>query len=360
MESLELSKIIYLQESNRINIVKLSYSRTLAYFILLVLVSIIGYLVSSRDLLIGTDALTYRSYYLNLEYYNYGDRTFEIGYHFFNYIIFLLGFEYSIFLFVYFVVYNFVLIKAFDIFSKNLEYNYIFKFILFYSILLFSSWYISATLNGLRQGFSLALLYLSFSYLLNKNNKLFLFFLCLSCLFHDSTILIVPFLFLFFLSFNKIFLLFIIFSIFYPLGFNEYIINIVSNFVDLPLHDAISSYSEKNEVWKGFQLDFFIYTFFWCILFSFIKFKFLRGDGTADFLNKVILVLSIFYFVFGFGSFSNRFGFVAWSFFPIIQSYYFLKLFNTFILHKKIFIIICFSLINIGFLNYYFVLRPLI
>lgn len=332
---------------------KLSYSRTLAYFILLILISIIGYLVSTRELLIGTDAVVYRAYYLNLEYYNYGDRTFEIGYHLFNYIIFLMGFDYPVFLFVYFIVYNIILIKAFDNFSKNINCNYVINFIFFFSILLFSSWYISATLNGLRQGFSLALLYLSFSYLLSKNNKLFLTFLSLACLFHNSTLLILPFLFLFLLKFNKVFLLFIIFSLFYPLGVNEYLINIISNFVELPLHDSIATYSENNELWKGFQIDFFLYTFFWCILFSFLKFRFLKDDRTADFLNKSILLLSIFYFIFGFGSFSNRFGFVSWSFLPIIQSYYFLKLFNIFIPYNQIFIIICFIMINVGFLNYY-------
>ena len=180
-------------------------------------ISFFSYLVATRDIIAGTDARVYQDYFLNMEYYKVGNGTFELGYHYFNYLVFQLSNSYKVFLFLFYLVFNIVYIKSLSnfIYKKNNSF-YLSSFIIFLALILLSSWYQNATLNALRQGFSLALLYLSFSYLFLESKSKFIFYLILACGFHNSTLLVLPFLLLFYFQLKNVFLVFLVFTIFYP------------------------------------------------------------------------------------------------------------------------------------------------
>ena len=103
---------------------------------------------------------------------------------------------------------------------------------------------------------------------------------------------------------------------------NEKLINIFSNLAGLSLHDDISSYGFYSE-WYGFNPYFTAYTALWFvlgyILLLFDKIHLYRVQS-LEFSLKVYSVLGMYYFVFGFGGFSNRWGFAAWLFIPILQA----------------------------------------
>lgn len=326
----------------------------------LVIIAFFSYLVATRQLAANTDAIVYRNYFLNLDYYNSGDRTFELGYHYFNYVVFKLSDNYELFLFTFYFVFNIIYIKSLSNFISYKGKSFrLFGYFTFLSLILLSSWYQTATLNGLRQGFSLSLLYLSLSYLFLQSKPKFILFLTLSCLFHSSTLLILPFLFLLKTKLRDIFLIFLIASVFYYLGVSEYLIRIFSNLIGLPLYEEISSYSEDNQLWKGFQLSFFVYSFFWCCFFLIIHHRYLIKSKSSVFLLKTMFLLTITYFVLGFGSFSNRFGFIAWLFLPIIQTFYLVSLSSLYIKDKNTVFLIVLFILFLGVFNYYLILRPI-
>lgn len=324
-------------------------------------------LVSTRDLHIGgTDPFVYKRYFEKMEFYAHGDRRFEIGYHLFNYYIRKLTENYHFFLIIFYTTFNLIYFKSMVDFSDlKSKTSYLLSTLLFLGLSLNSSWYISATTNGLRQGFSLALLYLALSYLPynTKTGKIkFLLIIILSLSFHDSTILVAPFLLLLLAPLRLVILTFFALSVFYPLGLNEAIVFYLSNFTGLPIHFEIASYADNlsKASWVGFQLDFFIYSTFWNLLFIFLHFKFFRYNMKSEYLLKVLMVLTSTYFFYGFGAFSNRFGFISWLFLPIIQTFYLTNLMTS--KTKDVHIVfLVFSLILVtGFVNYYLLLRPII
>ena len=74
--------------------------------------------------------------------------------------------------------------------------------------------------------------------------------------------------------------------------------------------------------WFGFDHAFVAYTIFWYVLIAFILrlgFFYKSKVNNIVFSLKVYSLLSIFYFVFGFGGFSNRWAFAAWLFVPVLQ-----------------------------------------
>lgn len=330
-----------------------------------IIVLFFSVLISTRDLNIGgSDPFVYKAYFESMAPDNNGDRRFEIGFHLLNFVISKLTSNYHIFLIIFYFLFNAIYISCMVNFTNFQNKSYfLLNHIVFLGLALNSSWYISATVNGLRQGFSLGLLYLALSYrpFNDRKQKIkFLIVLMVSLSFHDSTILVIPFLLMSFLSLNTVIFLFFLFAVLYPFGGNEAIVLQFSNITGIPLHFEISSYAESGNLsnWSGFQIDFFIYSVFWVFSFMLIHFKYFRKNIKSDYVIKILLILTSCYFFYGFGSYSNRFGFIAWLFLPIIQTFYISEL--MFLKVKNInLVLLMFTLVLLtGILNYYLLLRP--
>ena len=282
------------------------------YFIFLTI--IVSFFVANRDLYNVADTMNYANNFLNkttMEFY------YEFLFELLTYFIRLLSDSYFLYFFVLNVILNFLILRVSIVISDIFNLNKLIFFIFLFSIFIYSSWYYTASTNGLRQGLALLFCYYSFvSYLVHRSKiKFFLIFIA-SCFFHYSNFLILPFILLYKLSLNKIFLLLNLCGIFYFFNFNEIIVKEVSYLLSLPLYDQIKNYNEFDLVAYryGFQLDLFLYTmFFVCVYWLYSNFV-LKGD--LFFLNivKFYYILVFPYFVFGFAAYSNRYGFIAWFF----------------------------------------------
>lgn len=205
--------------------------------------------------------------------------------------------------------------------------------VVYFSLLLISSWYYSATTNGLRQGLSLVFLYWASVELFYFDKKLkFIGLLGIAITFHYSAILIAPFLLLHSIRFRYVFIVWALLAYGYMIGLNEIAVKAISNSLNLPIYEYIKYYSlEKGleerggGLYEGFILSFFLYTVFWpALLLLVVKIKLSYKNPIAERNNiytllKIYFFLSLIYFVLGFGPFSNRYAFFSWFLIPIIQ-----------------------------------------
>ncbi len=205
--------------------------------------------------------------------------------------------------------------------------------LVYFSLLLISSWYYSATTNGLRQGVSLVFLYWASVELFYFKKKLkFIGLLGGAIAFHYSAILVAPFLLLCSIRFKYVFTVWALLAYGYMTGLNEIVVKSISKLINVPIYEYIKFYSlEKGleerggGLYEGFILSFFLYTVFWpLVLLLVVKIKYSYKNSIAEIdsiytLLKIYFLLSIIYFVLGFGPFSNRFAFFSWFLIPIIQ-----------------------------------------
>ena len=202
----------------------------------------------------------------------------------------------------------------------------------YFSFLMLSSWYFAATTNGLRQGLSLAVLYLSVSELIYSKRRLrFLLYFGISVSFHYSTLLLLPFIWLLAVRYRYLLTVWLLVALGYFLGVNEFFVKFFSEVTGLPLYEAVKFYAlEKGKedqgggLYEGFIMKFFLYTLIWPILLNLVlvvKKKSNRNFSSAGikYLIKIYLVCSLVYLFLGFGAFSNRYAFIAWFLVPIIQ-----------------------------------------
>jgi hypothetical protein len=258
--------------------------------------------------------------------YLFSKNNFSVEYFFF-FISFLIT---SIYLFF------FKQIHLRNFREKSLSFG---KMIFFFSLLLLSSWYFTMITNGLRQGVALVFLYYSLFELFYNNRKFkFLLLFLTSISFHYSVILALPFLLLKNLRFRVLFAIWLSTAVCYIYGVNELIIKFISEKFNLPIYNFIKLYSlERGQteggLYNGFNIDFFIYTVFWpLLLIIIIKMKFRLKSSTLIVkeifkLLKIYFILSIPYFIFGFGPFSNRYAMLAWFLLPVLQ-YHIINSFN--------------------------------
>ncbi|UHT63367.1 EpsG family protein [Acinetobacter lwoffii] len=338
---------------------KLSFYKSISGLLFIIIIIIFSFFVASRSSDIGRDTLAYKNYFENIEYYStYGQ--YEFGFHYLTYIINLAFGNYFIYLVFLFILINILfLILINNFITINHKKEYLFTFFLFLSLLLLSSWYQVATLNGIRQGLSLVILYVACSFFYIKKPFMALFLLFISLLFHTSTLLILPFLLLIFLKKQYVIYIFFIVSLFYPLGINEKLIFVISSISGLPLYSTIYNYAEGVDAWVGFQLNFYLYSLFFCVFFIFTNYLFNKNLDNNDYILKLFLILTVVYFLFGFGVYSNRFGFMSWLFLPVIQAIYLSKILLNY-LRLNTCILILYVLLISGILNFYILLNPLI
>lgn len=292
------------------------------------LISLISIFVANRSFDVG-DTYQYKLHYENIsgnESYGY---KFEPGFNLLAYVVSRLSVDYAIFFFVVtFVItvtYFYLFKRAHEvIIPSRLLFGDIF---LFFSFLILSSWYVASVSNGLRQGLSLPFLYLSFCYFLfNRSVFKSVVLYAISISFHYSSLLVLPFFILLLFELKTLSLAWIMMALGYVVGLNEMLVMHMSSITGINIYDKIKYYSiDEGDIgrYHGLVFSFLIYTVFWPLAFLIIHYvRFGNYDENCHEvlkLVKIYMVLSMPYFVFGFGPFSNRYSYIAWFFIPLLQ-----------------------------------------
>lgn len=302
----------------------------------LIVLSISSLFVGFRDFSIGTDTYNYINIYDNAQL-SYRDRH-ELGFYYFTKFF---GSIYDNYNFYFFIVCLFVSIFIFLTFAKfiyekdsNYEknQNIIISLLIFLMCLFLSDWFYTGVTNTLRHSMALSLVYFSLFYLYKKRILLFLSLIILSTFFHQSTIILLPFFIALFFLINKssnfYISIFLFFLIFYYLDLNGLFIEKFSSLIGFDLYNTIYYYGDdglSEALWFGFDFRFVLFNIFWFFFpLILIKFDLLdNNDQILKFFIKVFCVLSIYFFIFGFGGFSNRWAYPSWLFLPIYQAYIF-------------------------------------
>jgi len=182
--------------------------------------------------------------------------------------------------------------------------------------------------NGIRQAMAVSLLFFSLIFYHEKKYILFILLSTFSTVLHNSNLLLLPFVFLLnfrFFSLKMSFFAFIFFAFGYVFDFNQYFVRFISDISGFDLYSAIKNYADDGTSvapWVGFDIRFFSYNVFWFALpFVLWYFKLLKVDKNLIFILKIYSLLCVFYFIFGYGAFSNRWAYPSWLFIPILQAY---------------------------------------
>lgn len=316
----------------------------------------VSYVISNRELSQVEDNIIY---YQNFLYkLSFNDFYYEFLFDLITFIIRFFTDNYIIYFFFLNFILNLILFFLSKKVSELANINKFFFIFLFFSFCLYSSWYQVAAANGLRQGLSLAFLYLFLLYFLfNLGRMCSLLFLICSVLLHYSSLLILPFVLLGRLSLNKLFLMTNIFGFLYMLGVNEKIVYFVSMVSGIPLYGAIKNYIEDSDSYRyGFQWDLFLYSLVFSYFYYFFSKYFFDKNEILSVLVKIYYVCLLPYFFFGFAAFSNRYGLFSWFFSILLNSLIFYLLLSM----KKSFFLIGFFCIWFTSIFYFIVVFKVI
>jgi len=298
--------------------------RILNYIFFLSIIILVGFFIAFRDINVGKDSVQYLKFFYNLNQVDYWLGRYEVLFVYFSYISYFWHKKVEFYFFSIYLVITLIYCASFSSFLSNSLFYKRNKILILYCILpnlFFSSWFMTVTTNGLRQGISLSFLYLGFSFFFKKKYLLCYFFLAIAIGFHSSSILAIPVLVAFLLS-NRLFYLIFSFSILlYVTSFNELLVKFISDISGLGIYDILNSYFGEEKKWAGFDLRFFIYSLFWPVFYLMCR-KFLIKEE-KELLPKIIKLYCGFlipFFCLGFMPYSNRFALLAWFFIPTILS----------------------------------------
>lgn len=276
--------------------------------------------VSLRANQIGTDTEVYASifrdcgagYFGRFEYLFsatcYASSILSKSQYFFYFVMYsILYFSFSHFLDELFQLFNAPNHK------KKIYRNFVMGFILA------SNWYLSASVNGLRQGIALPLLYTS---LLNLQSKKFtksFIFLLAALGFHYSITLVMPFLLFLFIKSPITIVIFGLLSFYLSVsGINEQLVYAMSKIAIPAFYERISAYGAGQNMWFGPQTEHLLYTIFWLILPAILLLAYGRRIKLLQPMVSLYFVCSMPYYWFGFANYSNRYAFFAWLLVPVI------------------------------------------
>lgn len=296
----------------------------------------VSFLIGTRSYEVGKDTETYVTHFKNSQgTSSILEEGFELGFSALMVLISQTTGSITLFFFIVAAIitlmYLFLFTKIYQQLTK-MGTPSLGEYSIILTLLLLSSWYFTMTTNGIRQGLSLCFLYTSLFYLIFENKKLkFLLFYLIALSFHNSALLVLPLILIYKMSLYSILIIWSLFGIGYALGLNEILIESISNYLNIPLYGFVKSYgvlkgSSLSAPYEGFDLRFFIYTIFWPLL-SIIAGKYYSNKKKITHIDiikfnkisKLYLLLSIPYFVLGFGGFSNRYAILAWFLVPILQ-----------------------------------------
>lgn len=302
---------------------RISKNSMYLYVYFFILTSVVSYFVANRELTNVADTMNYAN--------NFLDKTSLVFYYEFlfellTYFIRLFTGSYILYFFILNLILNFLILRVSVFFSSASNLNQLNFFIFSFCFFIFSSWYYSASSNGIRQGLALSICYYAFvGYLVNKNKLKAFFIFLISCFFHYSNFLILPFILLYKISLNKMFFLVNLLGLFYCFNINEVVVQKLSSLLSLPLYNEIKNYTEDgmDSYRYGFQLDLFLYTIFFVYLYWFCNRFVIKDSLFFSNIVKFFYILVLPYFIFGFAGYSNRYGFMAWFFGIFINCFIF-------------------------------------
>lgn len=266
-----------------------------------------------RDSEIGTDSENYK-YMYNLAVKGSSYDYFEgIEYLFYFLLKIVSVFDsYKVF----FVVAHLIFVITLLYFLIKFNPHFTIIFILFYSLF----FYYNLSINIIRNSLSIPFWLLGLWYLDKNNSKKGVFFFMISFLFHKTAIFIyLSYLLTKLVNFNKLVLLWLIFSLFSALNkdlllfilelspFNEYL--------EVIQYTKYIEFKDSFNYKIGFRLDFWIINF---LMISYIIFK--RKKGSMVFWDNLFVtlsILSIFSYQF---PYSDRTSLFSWFLFPLILS----------------------------------------
>lgn len=294
------------------------------FFLFFVAVSLF---VAFRKDSVGSDSYRYADSFISASQEDgIISSRWEIGFRLFMELVGILTSSPIVFFFFIALLISMLLYSSYKSVSIG---NHIHHDIFFVSFLLLSGWYITEMTNGIRQGIALSILYWAIITQLRFSNYIkFLLLFFLSVSFHFSIMLTLPFLMLIKLSLKHLGYIWFLVLFFYILGFNELIVATISQALNIEVYDMIKYYSVSDVTeldsawWVGLQWDFLIYTVFFGILSMgvfFLKKDELINRESFSFIIKIYLIMSLVYFIFGFGPYSNRYAIMAWFFLPFLQ-----------------------------------------
>jgi hypothetical protein len=323
-------------------------SQYLVFFPLIFLI----FLVGLREYDVGTDTASYfdilwnETFVLNFR----GEFLFGLIASILQY--FNLGYTYFLLL-ISFLFYAFTY-NALKNYTEKFESNLL---ITFFACMSFF-FYLSMSINVIRQGVALAVLLFAYSLWVNKkSNIIILLCMFLSLAFHLTSIIpILLFLFSYFLGKIRIFN-FLIFIYFFSIILSYYnfgILNFSSLFLDFFADDRYLDYfSEGNSEYSvGFKLQFVILNTFFLLISLYIisKLSDIKLLSQYKLLVSYYMISSVVFFMAFQLPFSDRWGLFSWCVIPLLISPLF---YSPFVNEKiKIHYVLMLILIYIGFYFY--------
>ncbi|WP_299943402.1 EpsG family protein [uncultured Microbulbifer sp.] len=276
--------------------------------------------VGGRDVSVGADTENYTYFFNNIKSTLYSTR-FELLFKYLAYGVGLLTNNAKIFFVVIFLLFNFTYFYFYLCISD--ERQRIVGLFILTGLMLSSSWYVAATINGLRQGLSLPVLYLSLFFFSKRKFLTSVLFFITSLGFHKTSVLVSPFFFLIFIPSWLVLFSFIVCSLFYLFGITEILVSMVSDLLSISLYEDITNYASGSSNWFGLQYKFYLYTVFWGVGFYILR-KYVKEPCFKTYMTlwKFYCILMMPYFFFGFAAYSNRYAFIGWLFLPIIQAFF--------------------------------------
>ncbi|MEZ8125999.1 EpsG family protein [Vibrio splendidus] len=300
---------------------KLKSKKYLLYFLLSVVYFIILIIVSTRVPDFHNDSIRYKYYfesYVVEGWIGRSDPLFNVV----NYLVSRVSGSYEVAFAAYFVIQMLGHVSLVYAITKRVNQADSYKLTFYLIVCLTSTWFYVSTVDGIRQGIALPYLYCFFMFFIDKKYIKATLFYLISVSFHSSSLLILPFILLTFINQKNIIYMLVLFSVGYVFGVNEMIVSMVSSLTGLPIYSMIKNYTEGTLKYYGFDVKFFIYTIFFAFIFySSNRFIDERYKGVFLDLCKVYAIFTIYYFIFGFAAFSNRYAFTPWNFIPLVLSY---------------------------------------
>lgn len=321
------------------------------YLVVLPLVSLI-LLVGFREYNVGTDTGNYYyTLWLNNPEISFGGEflfnliAIFLRYFDFSYFYFLFSVSFLFFIFIYKALRNFT-----EVYKSNL-------LITFFSYMSFF-FFLSMSINIIRQGVSLAILLFAYSLWLKKKNNLKIYFLLLIALaFHLTSIIpILIFLASFFINKSKItYFLITIYFLAIIVSYTNYgFLNLSPIFLEFLGEDKRVGYFTDDDYGYsiGFKPQFVVFNTFFLFTSLYVKKK-LSNDYLVSQYNLLIsyyIIASVIFFMAFQLPFSDRWGLFSWFIIPFLISPLF---YSPFIKGNiRIHYVLMLILIYIGF-NFY-------
>ncbi|OCH97553.1 hypothetical protein A8135_13730 [Legionella jamestowniensis] len=298
---------------------KISTPPLYAFFLILPIIILLSLAVGFRPSEIGSDTINYIKYYNAI-----GLFYFEAPFEFLFNLVATLFFSFDCPVGVFFTclsVINFIIIG----FISN-RITYYIGYRIFWVLMIFlnlSPFFLNVQTNVIRQGTATLSLLLFYILLLTRSKSLNLILVALLATgFHKSTIIFILCSILTLFSYQTVFRSVFFLAALYTSNIMTRIIFLVSKYLPVDLYGIISSYGRNTGYKIGNRLDFVIFTFTAGAFFYYMSKYFLNSIDREKFLQlvKIYWILTIPFFLLGFGAYADRYLLPAWLYLSILSA----------------------------------------